>query len=205
MAHLLRIDSGSRVEGSHSRAVADAAQHAWLAAHPSGTVATRDVADGTIPVVAQDTIVGFYTPPEAMTPALRAATALSDRLIAELQVADTLLISAPVYSFGVPASLKLWIDQVVRIGHTFAHDGHAFTGLARPGRAILCWAYGAAGYRPGRPFEAANGLDPYLAFLIRFLGIEDVRLVAVGATTADEATVRAGVAAALDDGGRIAA
>ena len=205
MPHLLRIDSSSRRAGSHSRTLADAAQAAWLAAHPGGTVTTRDVTDGTIPVIAQDTITGFYTPPEAMTPELRMATVLSDRLIAEVQAADTLLISAPIYNFGIPAALKLWIDQVVRIGHTFSYDGSAFAGLVRADRAILCCAYGASGYAKGQPFEAANFVDPYLTFLMGFLGIGDVRTVTVEATTADEATVRTAIADARTDAARIAA
>lgn len=205
MPHLLRIDSSSRNAGSHSRALADAAETAWRAANPGGTVTARDVTDGTIPVIAQDTITGFYTAPEAMTPELRAATALSDRLIAEVQAADVLLISAPIYNFGVPAALKLWIDQVVRIGHTFSYDGSTFAGLVRADRAILCCAYGASGYAEGQPFAAANFVDPYLTFLMGFLGIEDVQTVTVEATTADEATVRAASDAALASAARIAA
>lgn len=204
MPHLLRIDSSSRQDGSHSRALADAAETAWRAANPELTVTTRDVTDGTIPVIASDTITGFYTPPEAMTAELRGATALSDRLIAEVQAADMLLISAPIYNFGVPAALKLWIDQVVRIGHTFSYEGGTFTGLVRADRAILCCAYGASGYGAGEPFAAANFVDPYLTFLMGFLGIGDVRTVAVQATTADDATVQANVAAALADVARIA-
>lgn len=205
MPHLLRIDSSSRHAGSHSRALADAAEAAWRASNPAGTVTNRDVTDGTIPVIAQDTITGFYTAPEVMTPELRAATALSDRLIAEVQAADVLLISAPIYNFGVPAALKLWIDQVVRIGHTFSYDGSAFAGLARADRAILCCAYGASGYAEGQPFAAANFVNPYLTFLMGFLGIEDVRTVTVEATTAEAATVRAATDAALVDAARIAA
>lgn len=49
-----------------------------------------------------------------MTPGLRAATARSDQRISELQSADELLISTPMYNFGIPAALKAWIDQVVR-------------------------------------------------------------------------------------------
>ncbi len=205
MPHLLRIDSSSRHAGSHSRALADAAEAAWRTAHPGGTITTRDVTDGTIPVIAQDTIAGFYTAPEAMTLELSAATALSDRLIAEVQAADILLISAPIYIFGVPAALKLWIDQVVRIEHTFSYDGSAFAGLVQADRAILCCAYGASGYAKGQPFKAANFVDSYLTFLLGFLGIGDVRTVTVEATTADEATVQAAVDAALTDAARIAA
>ncbi|MEM8824026.1 MAG: NAD(P)H-dependent oxidoreductase [Pseudomonadota bacterium] len=196
MPHLLRIDSSSRQTGSHSRALADSAEAAWRQTHPGGTVTNRDVTDGTIPVISEATIAGFYTPDAAKGPDERAATALSDMLIAELQAADTLLISAPIYNFAPPASLKLWIDQIVRINRTFAFDGANFTGLATPTRAILCLAYGAGGYDVGGALEPADFLAPYLRFLLTFLGIEDVRTVTVEQTTADDATVAANLAAA---------
>ena len=205
MPHLLRIDSNSRRDGSHSRALADAVETAWRMANPGGPVTIRDVTDGTIPMTGPDTIAGFYAPRAAMTPELRAATALYDRLIAEMQAADTLLIAAPIYNFGVPAALKLWIDQVVRVGHTCSYDGGTFAGLVRADRAILCCAYGASGCAAGQAFASAGFVDPYLTFLMGFLGIADVRTVTVEGTTADEATVRANVAVALTDIARIAA
>ena len=47
------------------------------------------------------------------------ARALSDALIAELQAADTIVIGAPMYNFGLPAALKSWFDYVLRAGATF--------------------------------------------------------------------------------------
>jgi FMN-dependent NADH-azoreductase len=65
MPHLLRIKSSSRHGGSHSRALADAAEAAWRASNFAGTVTTRDATDGTIPVIALDTITGFVGPSES--------------------------------------------------------------------------------------------------------------------------------------------
>lgn len=197
MTRLLRIDSSSRREGSHSREIGDHIEMLWRRANPTGTVRRRDVADGSIPFISQPTIDGFYTAPEAMTPPLRTATALSDRLIAELQEAETLLVTAPIYNFGPPAALKAWIDLIVRMGHTFAYEDGNFRGLTRTRRAIVVCAYGAEGYLDGQPFAAANFLQPYLSFLFSFLGIEEVRFVSVQATTADDRTVARHKAEAL--------
>lgn len=199
MAQLLRIDSSSRIEGSHSRLIADEAEAVWRQENPSGSVTRRHVADGSIPVIAPETITGFFTPPDQLTPELKAATALSDALIGELQAADTLLIAAPIYNFGVPGALKLWIDQVTRIGHTFDFDGTAFTGLSKTRRAIVVCAYGASGYLEDQPFAAANFLEPYLDFLLRFIGIDDVRFISVEQTTAEPEVVETNMAQGLRD------
>ncbi len=189
MPTLLRIDASARLAGSNSRVLGDHAQALWQAAHPAGSVIARDVSGPDMAPIAQDTITGFYTAADAMTDDLRRATAVSDTLIAELQSADCLLLTTPIYNFGVPAGLKAWIDQITRIGHTFAYEDGAFRGLVRTPRAIVALAYGADGYAAGGPLEQTDFLRPYLAFLLGFLGIGHVDFITAEATTADEATV----------------
>lgn len=189
MPKLLRIDASPRVAGSHSRTLGDQAEQNWRELNPLGEVVTRDVSTPDIPPISAETITGFYTPAEAMTPELKAATALSDNLIAELQSADCLLLTVPMYNFGVPAGLKAWIDQITRIGHTFAYENGAFSGLVKTQRAIVICAYGADGYASGGPMASADFVKPYLQFLLGFLGVEEVEFVTVEATTSDEETV----------------
>lgn len=192
MATLLRIDSSSRLEGSHSRALGDEFQSLWGTRRAGGTVLHRDLAKEPIQQIGQTTIAGFYTPADQMTSELHEATKLSDNLIAELQSADCILITVPIYNFGVPAALKAWIDQVVRIGHTFSYDGANFGGLVKADRAIVITAYGAAGYLNNGPLSGADFVKPYLAFLLGFLGIGDVRFVGLEATTGDAEAIKIG-------------
>lgn len=189
MSTLLRIDSSSRITTSHSRALGDYFEKTWCARNPNDRVVRRDLVSKPIPHIVDQTILGYYTPAEQLTPELRAATALSDRLITELQSADVLLLTVPMYNFSIPSALKAWIDQIVRIGHTFSYDGQNFTGLVSVKRAYVLCAYGAGGYTDGGPFSAFNFLEPYLKSLLGFLGILEVQFFAVQATTADPATV----------------
>lgn len=182
---LLRIDASSRSQGSVSRRLADAIEAHWLAAHPQGRVQRRDLAAQPVPHIENDTIAGYYTPPADLTPALRAATALSDELIQELKSAHTVLIASPIYNFSMPSALKAWIDQIVRIGHTFAYEDGQFRGLVQGPRAVLALAYGAGGYQG--PLAAMDHLRPYLSQLLPFIGIADVRVIAAEATTAPQA------------------
>lgn len=189
MGILLRIDSSSRTTASHSRALGDYFEKTWHARNPNDHMVRRDLVAEPVPHIVDQTILGYYTPAEQLTPELRAATALSDRLIAELQSADVLLLTVPMYNFSVPSALKAWIDQIVRIGHTFSYDGKNFAGLVKIKRAYVLCAYGAGGYTDGGPFSAYNLLEPYLKSLLGFLGILEVQFFAVQATTADPATV----------------
>lgn len=189
MSTLLRIDSSSRTTASHSRALGDYFEKTWRIRNPNDRVVRRDLVSEPIAHIVDQTILGFYTPADQITPGLRAATALSDRLIAELRSADVLLLTVPMYNFSVPSALKAWIDQIVRIDHTFSYDGKSFVGLIKIKRAYILCAYGAGGYTDGGPFSAYNFLEPYLKSLLGFLGILDVQFFAVQATTAEPATV----------------
>jgi FMN-dependent NADH-azoreductase len=189
MTSILRIDSSSRIEGSHSRELADYFQATWLKKYPDDQVIIRDVVKNPAPHIADLTIAGFYTPPEQQTEAMKQAIALSNELIDELQSADVLLLSVPMYNFSVPSALKAWIDQIVRIGSTFAYDGTNFTGLVTVKRAYVICAYGASGYTDGGAFSAFNFLEPYLKGLLSFLGIGEIQFFNLQATTGNELTV----------------
>jgi FMN-dependent NADH-azoreductase len=193
---ILRIDASSRTEGSYSREIGDAVVAALLAESPDASVHLRDLAREPLEHIRNETIAGYYTSAEQMSDSLRAATALSDAVIKEVREADVLVISTPMYNFSIPSALKAWIDQLVRIGQTFAYDGKSFTGLLRGKRAIVAVAYGAGGYTNNGPFAAADFAAPYLKFLLRFLGITDVIVVPMEGTTGDEASVAAALRAA---------
>ena len=180
---LLRLDASSRYAGSVSRALADTAQQSWLAANPGGEVVVRDLVARPIPHITERTIAGFNTPADQLTPELREATALSDELIAELLAADTLLISTPMYNFSIPSALKAYIDQVVRIGRTFAADETSLHGLVPDRPTFLATAAGAVYHETA--IAGLNFVGPYLTTLLGFLGITSVQQLAIEGTTMD--------------------
>jgi FMN-dependent NADH-azoreductase len=197
MPTLLRIDSSSRRDGSHSRALADAFEAAWSKRFAGATIVRRDLAANPIAHIHETTIAGFYTPTEKLDANLRGAVALSDELIEEVNAADTILIATPMYNFTVPSALKSWIDQIVRIGRTFSYDGTNFTGLVKARRIVVVAAFGAGGY--GGSLTGADFVTPYLKFLFGFLGVSDVTVIPTEATTADAATVASNIDRAKAD------
>lgn len=196
MSCILRIDTSSRTEASYTRDLTNSFVAKWLERHPNDQVMVRDLVAAPIPHIADVTIKGYYTPADQLDVPLKSATALSDLLIDELRSADVLVLSVPMYNFSIPSALKAWIDQIVRIGRTFSYDGKGFNGLLRGKRAYVMIAYGAGGYLNGGPFGGADFVQPYLKFLLNFLGIADVTFIPVEATTAEPATIAVNVSKA---------
>ncbi|MEM8903518.1 MAG: NAD(P)H-dependent oxidoreductase [Actinomycetota bacterium] len=159
---ILRLDSGAAHDGSVTRSLGDAVVER-LGAASATTVTTRDLTAG-LPFV-DGAWVGAAANGEG--------TAASDELVDELLDADVVVITAPIYNFGVPASLKAWIDQVSRAGRTFQYSEDGPKGLITGTRAVIVTASGGTEVEGEADFAV-----PYLRFVLGFLGITDVHVVA---------------------------
>jgi FMN-dependent NADH-azoreductase len=184
MAHLLHIDVSPRGERSHTRRLSRELVDAWLRSHPNDRVTYRDIGRNPPPHVDDDWIAAAFTTVANRTAAMQHVLRVSDALIAELVAADVLVIGLPMYNFSVPSSFKAYIDQIVRVGVTFAFDPEdevaPYKPLVHGVRAVVIVASGDAGYEPGGRFERQNHVDPYLRTLFGFIGIDDVTFVHVG-------------------------
>jgi FMN-dependent NADH-azoreductase len=144
-----------------------------LAAKTGAAVTTRDLAANDLPYVSAERFAANLTPAEARTPEQAELAAIADTLIAELLVADTIVIAAPVYNFGPPASLKAWADLVARAGTTFQYTATGPEGLLKGKKAYLAIASG------GTPVGSdVDFMSRWLTFFLGFLGISDVQIVA---------------------------
>src|SRR6266853_5790020 len=111
---LYRLDTRIRVQGSHSRAIADIVKQEWWRARPGDPVIRRHVGVDPIPATAWATAVfAGRTPAESRTDEQQAALALAANLTDELVAADALLFAAPLYNFGVSQHFKTWVDMVI--------------------------------------------------------------------------------------------
>jgi len=178
--NILRIDSSARRTGSISRELADTYIDR-LAANHDVRLETRDVSRG-LPVIDQDWIAATFTPVDDRTPEHRASLAQSDQLVEELERSDVIVISTPVYNFGVPAALKLWIDQIARAGHTFRYTDNGPVGLLTGKRAVILAASG--GTQIGSEIDFAT---PYIRHVLGFIGITDVEIIAADQLSANGA------------------
>lgn len=184
MTRILRIDSSPRGERSHSRALSQALTDALQKRHPDATVAYRDLGHNPPPFVTELWIAAAFSDPATHTPEMTEEISLSIEMVDELLASDIIVIGAPMYNFLVPAALKAYIDQVVRVGLTFAYP--SYEGLAKGKKMFVMCARGGAGYGPGGQMEHANFQDPYLKAIFGLIGITDITFLHDEKTTAGD-------------------
>ncbi len=171
---VLRVDASARNSGSVTRDLADRLLAGLRDRVSAIEVTRRDVARG-LPFVDATWIDANFTDPDARDPAQRAALTDSDALVREVMTADVLIIGVPLYNFAVPASLKAWIDQIARARLTFRYGEHGPVGLLGGKKAYLLVASGGAEIE-----GAADFATPWLRFVLNFLGIDDITVIAAG-------------------------
>ena len=181
MPILLKLDSSPMGERSISRKLTTRFADSWLKVHPGGTVITRDLTALSLPVVDGSWVGAAYTPEEARTPEQNKVLSMSEALIAELQQADEYVLGVPMHNFSIPSTLKLWIDQVVRAGKTFAYTSSGPAGLLTGKKATLLIASGGK-YDPGTALASLNFVTPYLRAVFGFIGITDLTIIAAEGT-----------------------
>ncbi|CAE7200845.1 azoR2 [Symbiodinium necroappetens] len=178
MATILRLDTSARAARSITRHLADAFIDAWIAELPESRVTRRDLGRTPPPHVSEEWIAAAFTPQNERTSTMRDALAESDRMIDELAAADLVLVAAPLYNYGLPATLKAWVDQVVRVDRTFTFDLERGDFPIEPvlsGKAmVLLSSRGEFGFGPGGPREGWNHLNPHMRTIAtRLLGVAD--------------------------------
>jgi FMN-dependent NADH-azoreductase len=176
MSTLLHIDSSARGERSVSRQLTHDFADAWQKAHPGGKIIYRDLGHNQVPLVTENFIAAAYTPPDALSPDLREAIATSNELIGELETANEYVFGVPMYNFSVPAAFKAYIDQIVRVGRTFAVDESGYKGLLLGKKATVITSSGGV-YRAGSPAAPYNLQEPWLRSILSFIGITDIEFV----------------------------
>ena len=159
---LFRLDASIRVDGSHSREIADIVEQEWREGHPDADVVSRHVGTQPVPATAwANAVNAAYTPEDQRTPEQREAVALATTLVDELVAADALLFAVPLYNFGVSQHFKTWADVVITDPRMAAGVEPAIAG--KP--AVLVTVRGGS-YAAGTPRE---GWDHSTAWIKRIL------------------------------------
>jgi FMN-dependent NADH-azoreductase len=183
MPTLLHIDSSPLYGRSVSRQLTAAFVSQWKASHPNGTVINRDLSAITIAPINAEWVAAVYTPEEARTPQQKELLSLSDSFLADLERADEYVIGVPMHNFGVPSSLKLWIDQIARVGKTFSYANGTPKGLLIGKKATFIIATGGL-YDAQTQMASFNFVEPYLRTVFGFLGVTDATFLTAGGTMA---------------------
>lgn len=186
MKKILSIVTSINGSGSFSIKLSQSIIDKLLTTYPGSTVITRDLANNPFPHLEESYLTSLFTPEEARGAEHKAALKHSDEAIKELMEADILVIGAPVYNFGIPSTLKSWIDHIVRAGVTFSYAAQGFPeGLVKDKKVYLAIASGAI-YSEG-PYKVYDFVEPYLRASLGFIGVKDIEVFRIEGTKMAEA------------------
>jgi FMN-dependent NADH-azoreductase len=164
---VLHINSSARKVGSNTRILGQ-----YLVEQLALPVVSRDLASRPLPPISAEDLIGVHGSSGENRAALQQQLALSNALIEELRAADILVLGAPMYNFGIPASLKQWIDAVCRAGVSFSYTPQGPVGLLGVSEAFIITSSG------GTPIGSeADFASRYLEHLCRFIGIGSIHHV----------------------------
>jgi len=165
---ILKIDSSARVTASTSRELSELLAQRLLELNPKSEIITRDLNQG-LSFITEEMINYFYTPEESLNMTQKAVLANSDAMTQELIDSDIIIIGAPMYNFTITGLLKTYIDQICRLGKTFATNATGFEGLLTNKKVYIIATSG------GTPF-GSNGdfMLPYLRHALAFIGLTDI-------------------------------
>ena len=178
MTHILRVDSSMRTEGSVSRTLAD--KLIERLSDSNTQITERDLANG-IELINEHWIGSNFTDPSDRSDEQKTSLATSDQLVNELRAADTVVITAPVYNFHVPAALKAWIDMVARARETFRYTEEGPVGLLTGKKVYVVMTSG------GKVLGAENDfVSGWLKYILAFMGMTDVTFIDSSGLMLDE-------------------
>jgi FMN-dependent NADH-azoreductase len=170
--NVLQVNTSVRTHSSISTGLADEVVARILSDAPAATLMVRDLSRQPHPALDEAALQALFEEPAQRTSEQAARVALDDRLIAEVQAADVVVIGAPMYNFGVSAQLKNWFDAIARARVTFRYTERGTEGLLTGKKVIVVLTRGGR-YRD----TAADSQAPYLKTILTFLGMTDVQFV----------------------------
>lgn len=173
MTILLRIDSSLRLKESYSRKLGDYFVQVWQEKKPNGKIRERDLGQNFIPHLDQKTLDCFYD--ETIKTELLHH---SDTLITELFQCNEILITAPMYNFGLSSSLKAYFDLVVRTDKTFRYEGRAIGLLGNKNVYIIS----SMGDIKTEPF---NFVELHLKQILNYVGLTEISFISIDGTSDD--------------------
>jgi FMN-dependent NADH-azoreductase len=170
---LFRLDASIRVEGSHSREIADLVENEWRAAHPDDPIVRRHIGTDALPSTAwADAMAARYLEPSKWSDVQQSAAALAARLTDELVAADALLFAVPLYNYGVSQHFKTWVDTVIA-------DPRMASGVppVLAGKPAVLVTVRGGGYGAGTPRAGWDHATPWMRRILADVWQLDLQVV----------------------------
>ncbi|CAM9133988.1 FMN-dependent NADH-azoreductase [Acinetobacter pseudolwoffii] len=100
-------------------------------------------------------------------------TALGEDILQQYLQADIVVIGAAMYNFGLPSTLKAWIDRICVAGRTFKYTEQGPVGLAGNKKVYIASSRGGV-YGEQNP---ADFQEAFLKTVFNFTGVTDIEVI----------------------------
>lgn len=171
MKTILLVNASPLGPASRVYALAKRAADNVLEAGADIRMIERDLSATRLSPITEDYADAIVQRAESGAPAFAESETLTEELVA----CDYLIVATPMHNFAVPASLKLWIDYVLRDGRTFTRRDGYKVGLLADRAALV--VVGSGGVHSGPHARQPDYLSPYLAHVLATVGIGNVQFV----------------------------
>ncbi|BAP30539.1 acyl-carrier protein phosphodiesterase [Chryseobacterium sp. StRB126] len=175
---ILIINASVRSKRSYSRKLTQLFVENWKTKYPSDLFTYRETGIDNITNIDEGWIAGAFKKSSDRTEENIKALQLSDELIKELKEHDMYVIGTPMYNWSIPAGLKAYIDQIMRINETWKFrsgipDGD-YVGLLENKKAFILSTRGDTGYGENEKNGHVNFQTTYLKHILGIMGITDI-------------------------------
>ena len=183
LARLLHVEASPRGQRSASLHVASAFLEGWKARFPEAAVDVLNVWTTQLPSFDGDALDAKYAGLEGrersagQEEAWRQIGALADRF----RQASVVLLSVPMWNFGIPYRLKHLIDVISQKDVLFTFDERGLNGLLGGRKAVVVDSRGV-GLGPDFPREELDYQQRYMTAWLRMIGITDISHIEVEKT-----------------------
>lgn len=134
----------------------------------------RDLIKDVPLIVIEEWYVGSHKEESVRTQKEKDALKISDILINEILSSDYIVIGSPMHNFGISSTLKLYLDQIIRVNKTWTAS---YKGMLSKQKIYVIITRGGGGYEVGEAMYYMNQQEPYLRAVFGFIGIKEPHFI----------------------------
>lgn len=172
---ILHIDSSILGGASVSRQLSADIVAKLRASNPGAEITYRDISATPLPHLS-GAVLAAAQGPQDVTGELAADLKTGGDVLAEFLDADTIVIGAPMYNFGISSQLKAWVDRVLIAGKTFRYTEKGPQGLAGAKKVVVAVSRGGF-YGPESGMGAFEHQESHLKAVFTFIGVTDITFI----------------------------
>lgn len=181
MKNLLHIISSPMGNYSHSIQLGNAIIKQLMLKYPGSHITERNLIDDNPPYLDGPQIFASFKDGNNITEEEREKLGYSDTLLSEIRNADVIILGAPMYNFGIHATLKAYIDQIVRLGQTIKYQADGTRIGLLTGKTVYLAITAGGNYN--HEFNPVNDyIVNHLTAILKYIGIDDIQSLIIEGT-----------------------